>query len=103
MNTVAQLIAALGGSITIGLRLGIERNTVTYWGRRGRIPPEHWQALVELGVERRVEGIDHGVLLRLQKPRKLRSAKQKQTGCRVEHTADAAQHSPANRLREPGI
>ena len=73
METVEALIAALGGTVIVGAACGVERNTVTYWERRERIPPEHWDALIALASERETEGVDHALMLKLHRPRKPRS------------------------------
>lgn len=73
METVEALIEALGGTVTVCAAASVERNTVTYWERRRRIPPEHWDALIALAKERKVKGVDHALMLALHRPRKPRS------------------------------
>lgn len=73
MDTVEALIAALGGTATVCSAASVERNTVVYWQHRERIPPEHWDALIALAMERKVKGVDHTLMLKLHKPRKPRS------------------------------
>jgi len=73
METVEALIESLGGRAVVAAAAGVEANTVTYWARRERIPPEHWSALIALAAEQGVEGVDHELLLRLHRPRKPRS------------------------------
>lgn len=80
METVEALVEALGGRPVVAAAAGVETNTVTYWARRERIPPEHWQALISLAAERRVDGVDHGLMLSLHRPRKQRSDKGRSSG-----------------------
>jgi len=73
MDTVEDLISQLGGPSVVSDAAAVERNTVTYWKSRDRIPPEHWEALIHLAAERQVEGVDHALMLRLHRPRKPRT------------------------------
>lgn len=65
-TTVTDLITALGGPVPVAAKAGVERNTVHYWQYRGRIPVEHWPALIEMGA-------NQDALLRVCRPRKPRS------------------------------
>ncbi len=87
METVEALIESLGGRAVVAAAAGVETNTVTYWTRRDRIPPEHWAALIALADERGVDGVDHGLLLRLHRPRKPRSDRRDDPPTPVEFAA----------------
>jgi hypothetical protein len=73
METVKALVDALGGTAAVSEVADVERNTVTYWERRQRIPAEHWDALIALAKERHIKGVDHALMHALHTPRKPRS------------------------------
>jgi hypothetical protein len=75
METVGALIEALGGLAPVSEAAGVPRNTVTYWERRKRIPPEHWEKLIALAATLRIKQIDHATMLKLHRPRKQRAEK----------------------------
>lgn len=69
MKTIAALLEALGGRPAVAAVVGLSTNSITYWSRRGRIPPEYWLDLIAYAAKRGVEGVDHDLLLRLHRPR----------------------------------
>jgi hypothetical protein len=73
METVEALISALGGTTIVAGECDVANNTVTYWERRERIPPEHWDALIALAAKRGTKDVDHALMLKLHRPRKPRS------------------------------
>jgi len=73
MPDIEALIDALGGRAVVGFAADVHANTVTYWVRRGRIPVEHWPALIKLAESRKVNGVDSDLMLRLHRPRKVRN------------------------------
>jgi hypothetical protein len=87
METVDALIEALGGRPIVGDAAGVETNTVTYWVRRKRIPPEHWAALIALADERGIDGVDHELMLRLHRPRKPRKDRREEPPTPMEAAA----------------
>lgn len=55
MDTVSDIIEALGGSTAIARELDMKAaTTVASWKDRGSIPSEHWPPLLELARKRRV-------------------------------------------------
>jgi hypothetical protein len=49
---VSDVIKACGGDGVVAASAGVAANTVAHWRRRGRIPSEHWGAIVSLSEER---------------------------------------------------
>jgi len=49
---VSAIIKACGGDGAVAACTSVATNTVAHWRRRGSIPPEHWEAIVSLGLQR---------------------------------------------------
>jgi hypothetical protein len=47
IKSVAELMKALGGNTAFAKMIGVRPSTASEMKRRGRIPPEYWQDLVE--------------------------------------------------------
>lgn len=75
IETVRDLIAALGGPPAVAPATSVDQNTAVYWGRRERIPVEHWDSIIRLAAD--VEPpvvVDHALLIRICRARKPRAA-----------------------------
>jgi hypothetical protein len=57
------IIESLGGGTAVAGCLDLPVSTVVYWGRRGRIPPWHWEAVLEMAKQRQVSAVNHEALL----------------------------------------
>lgn len=74
MNSVHDVISALGGVPDVSRELGAPRSTVAYWAYRGRIPFEWWDPLLAFAEKRGVQSIDMSLMWRLWRPRKKRAS-----------------------------
>ena len=66
MNTIYELVEALGGNSIVANHLGKPfPSTVSEMKRRGNIRVEYWPSLIELAKERNVYGVSAETLMQL--------------------------------------
>jgi hypothetical protein len=73
METVSEIIEALGGATAVAVYLSekapdafpVERQTVSNWKIRESIPGEYWYEIVVMARHKRVSGIHYDFLARL--------------------------------------
>lgn len=66
MNTINELIEALGGNSAVAAHLGKRfPSTVSEMKRRGSVRVEYWPGLIELASQRKVAGVTADALMRL--------------------------------------
>lgn len=57
MQTIPQIIDALGGPTEVARLTGQPVPTVSAWKHRNKIPARHWPSLVSIAREKGVKGI----------------------------------------------
>jgi hypothetical protein len=67
MKSIPAVIDALGGAAAIARSKRIAYTTVASWKARGRIPPDHWPAIVDLAKRHRIKGVTIPKLQQLYK------------------------------------
>ena len=68
MQTISDVIDALGGVTNVSRIIGKPIGTVSAWKTRGSIPIEHCQALVAAGRDQGRDDITSDLLVRLHAP-----------------------------------
>ena len=63
MHNVSSIISMLGGNAVVAKRLGKGDSAVSEMKRRGSIPVDYWQALIEMAAELEVGPLNADVLL----------------------------------------
>jgi hypothetical protein len=63
--SVSDIFSALGGNAELARAIGVGPSTASEMKRRGRIPAEHWQALIRAARAKGVVEIDAETLVRL--------------------------------------
>lgn len=58
MDSVTQIVEALGGTSAVAAALARPTSTVSSWKSRGTIPAAHWQRLTTIARQRKIEGIN---------------------------------------------
>lgn len=67
MQTVPQIIEALGGPSAVARDLGQKVPTVSAWKHRGKVPARYWPDLVSLARQKAVKGISLDVFFRIER------------------------------------
>jgi len=67
--SIDALIKDLGGTTAVADGIGVPAPVVSNWRARGRIPPEHWLAVIGFAKATKVRGLTFERLAGLQRAR----------------------------------